>query len=164
MLFLIALGRMETEHFEKDFWEKFMRNIAYKIVKEKDGKLISMSGITCWEYLAVEYTPMVVAYPYMGKLFAFNTLDAACEYMDEYMDAFDEALQLWECEVINPKKCNRAINLSQVVKAFLPQRLCNEPNEFQRFWYKTKKCETTFVDTWQDTIVCDAIKLIRRIS
>lgn len=125
-----------------------------------------MSGITHWKYLAVEYMPLEWAYPRMGKLFAFKTLDAACNCMETVSEEFLKNMQLWECEVKNPKGCGKILNLSEIMrtKILTIQKICNQPDEFQRFWYKALKCGSPLIYPWHDTILCDAVRLIRRIS
>jgi hypothetical protein len=73
----------------------------YKVVAVVDGRLVSPLASDSWQ---VEYRPGKPAHARVGKLFVFDDLEGAWEFV--LREELSE-VQVWTCEVGNPEPLER---------------------------------------------------------
>lgn len=81
------------------------------------------------------------------KLYVFDNVDNAKRFA-----GLCETVELWECEVINPRKC-----------ATLAYVLENSINKFWKLKRAHKKINAICKQSPYGTISCDAVKLLRKV-
>lgn len=74
----------------------------FKCVRERDYKLYSIcSAFHFPEWARIRYYPEEFVYPAKNtKLFVFGSLQNARDFLKD--SNFDDNIQIWECDVINP--------------------------------------------------------------
>lgn len=116
----------------------------YKVVDRVCGHYISV--MVGGSDIGVNYPIGAFAYPKVenSKLFVFDDLQAAIDFSIGLLDIF-------ECEVINPVKYT-----GYIAKWYMT-------NDIMRFW-KTGIAAENARPVISDTVLCDAVKLIREIK
>jgi len=122
----------------------------YKIVREVDGQLVSMCANDLFpsEY-RVTYITNEFVRPRVDKtgLFVFQNLKDAEDYAYN-IGIF--GIQVWECEVENPRECKE-------------RGLINRIKQFWNPVYFMDSSRVYSVPTPKGTYICDAVKLIKEI-
>ena len=124
----------------------------YKFVRCQNDKLFS-PDILRYEW-QVTYIPNVAVSAKIGKLFVYNNEDTARHVTGwSKRDYYEQAFQLWECEVTNPTPCPEIVPIGYF------------HDLFESFWagtwdptYHPMKCSF-----FTSVCLCDTVKLIRHL-
>lgn len=120
----------------------------YKVVNNKNGKLLSAVLSKLDSLFTVEYKLNEWVYPLTGKLFAFNSLEYAKEFFKN--EKSTENISLYEAEVENP----------------IEREIVTIPDDAHilMFWGDCCREAATQVFSPLGTVLCDKIKLIKKID
>lgn len=114
----------------------------YKVVRvSKDGKRLSYGNTPH----ALEYSQEKWTTPKIGKLFVFDTLENAKNFLTSYHPDSCAGYEIYDCEVKNEEPCDKLASVSYIVE----------------FW--NKSLNYISVRAPRGTYMCDAVRLKERV-